>query len=262
MLRHKEEMNVYGYTILGKLLTNEQVKYFHDDLIERKHRHIKQHGKETLNRYGEYEMLRNCGRFHKNYLDLIESSWLNEFINTVLNEKAIIHGYHGIITDKESQEHKSLPLRFHRDAPWFKDTRTCVLVLMPLVDFTDEVGPTEVLPGTHLFKNMPSIDFCEKNSKKILVPAGTVFAMDGTLWHKAGINQSFKARPVLQMNITAAFFKQQIDIWTDEYYESASAKIKERLGYNVRTYSHPDEMMSDDRKWKSGNYDMTNMSIS
>ena len=127
-------------------------------------------------------MLRNVGSFHENYLKLIESSWLNKFIDCVLNEKAIIHGYHGILTFDDSNGVDSLPLRFHRDAPWFKETRTCVLILMPLVDFTEEVGPTEYVPSTHLFQNMPSQEFIDKNAKKMIVEAGTVFAMDGTLW--------------------------------------------------------------------------------
>ena len=257
----KEEMNVHGCTSLGKLLTDEQVDFFRDDLLEQKAKHIEKHGIEKLNKYGELEMLRSCGRFHENYLKLIESPWLNEFINATLNEKAILHGYHGILTNDDSNGQRSLPLRFHRDAPWFKDTRTCVLILMPLIDFTEEVGPTEYVPGTHLFQNMPSQELLEKHAKKMLVPAGTVFAMDGTLWHRAGKNRSGKIRPMLQMNITLAFLKQQVDVWADDTFANCSDLVKGRLGYNVRTYIDPDEMFTDNRKWKSGNYDTSNICI-
>lgn len=259
---HREEMNVHGYTVLGKMLTDEQVEFFRNDLLEQKQKHIEKHGEDLLNKYGELEMLRSCGRFHENYLKLIESDWLNGFINAVLNEKAILHGYHGILTSGDSNSPNALPLRFHRDAPWFKDTRHCVLVLMPLVDFTTEVGPTEVVPGTHLFKNMPSEAFLEKHAKKMTLPAGHVFAMDGTLWHRAGKNVSDKVRPLLQMNITLAFVKQQIDVWADDTFANASDLVKSRLGYNVRNYKDPDEMFTDNRNWKSGNYDMTNTGIS
>ena len=257
----KEEININGFTKLGKLLSDDQVSFFHNNLLEEKEKHIKLHGKDKLNKYGELEMLRNVGSFHENYLKLIESDWLNSFINCVLNEKAIIHGYHGILTTNDSNGDRSLPLRFHRDAPWFKDTRTCVLILMPLVDFIDEVGPTEVVPGTHLFQNMPSQDFLEKHKKAIHVPAGHVFAMDGTLWHRGGKNKSGKIRPLLQMNITIAFIKQQIDVWSDSKFENCSDIVKHRLGYNVRNYKHPDEMLTEDRNWKSGNYDTSNIFI-
>ena len=257
----KEEMNVHGCTTLGKLLTDEQVEFFRDNLLEQKAKHIEKHGIEKLNKYGELEMLHSCGRFHENYLKLIESSWLNEFINATLNEKAILHGYHGILTNDDSNGQRSLPLRFHRDAPWFKDTRTCVLILMPLIDFTEEVGPTEYVPGTHLLQNMPSQELLEKHAKKMLVPAGTVFAMDGTLWHRAGKNRSGKIRPMLQMNITLAFLKQQVDVWADDTFANCSDLVKGRLGYNVRTYIDPDEMFTDNRKWKSGNYDTSNICI-
>ena len=258
---HKEEMNVFGITNLGKMLTDEQVDFFRKDLIEQKSKHIKTHGEEKLNKYGELEMLRSCGRFHENYIKLIESTWLNNFINTTLNEKAIIHGYHGILTNNQSNGTQSLPMRFHRDAPWFKDTRTCVLILMPLVDFTEDVGPTEYVPSTHLFESMPSQNFLEKNVKKMIVPAGTAFAMDGTLWHRAGKNNSGKLRPMLQMNITLAFMKQQIDVWSNDTFANCSELVKNRLGYNVRTYIDPDEMFTDNRNWKSGNYDTSNIYI-
>jgi ectoine hydroxylase-related dioxygenase (phytanoyl-CoA dioxygenase family) len=257
----KEELDIFGFTNLGKLLSDEQVKFFRNDLIENKVKHIQLHGEEKLNKYGELEMLRNVGSFHENYLKLIESNWLNDFINLTLNEKAILHGFHGILTNDKSNGDRTLPLRFHRDAPWFKDTRTCVLILMPLVDFSEEVGPTEVVPSTHLFQNSPSQKFLEKNAKKMIMPAGHVFAMDGTLWHRAGANLSGKIRPLLQMNITLAFMKQQVDVWADNTFDNCSDLVKQRLGYNVRTYKNPDEMFTDNRKWKSGNYDTSNTHI-
>jgi ectoine hydroxylase-related dioxygenase (phytanoyl-CoA dioxygenase family) len=257
----KKEMDVYGVTNLGRLLTDEQVEFFRENLLEEKRKHIVKHGEDKLNRYGELEMLRNVGRFHENYLKLIESSWLNDFLNTVLNERAILHGYHGILTNDNSNGERSLPLRFHRDAPWFKDTRTCVLILMPLVDFTEEVGPTEYVPSTHLSQEQPSQAFLEKHAVKMLVPAGTVMAMDGTLWHRAGANRSHKIRPMLQMNTTLAFMKQQINVWEDDTFAHCSELVKNRLGYRVRTYRDPDEMFTDKRNWQSGNYDTSNISI-
>jgi ectoine hydroxylase-related dioxygenase (phytanoyl-CoA dioxygenase family) len=209
-------------------------------------------------------MLRNVGSFHENYLKLVESQWLNSLINDVLNDKAILHGYHGILTNSESQDtgkSRFDPMRFHRDAPWFKDARTCVLILMPLVDFTEEVGPTEFVPGTHLFQEQPSQDFLDKHAQKMLAPAGTVFAMDGTICHRAGRNQSGKVRPMLQMNITLAFMKQQIDVWSADTFENASDLVKSRFGHGVRMYQNPDEMFTENRNWKSGNYDTSNIHI-
>ena len=261
MNKHQEEMNIRGCTNLGRLLSQEQVNFFYNDFMQRKAEHIKKHGEDKLNKYGELEMLRNVGSFHENYLHLLETSWFNDFINLVLNDRAILHGYHGILTNDKSNGDRTLPMRFHRDAPWFKDTRTCVLILMPLVDFSESVGPTEYVPGTHLFQNMPSQDFLEQHTEKLIVPSGTVFAMDGTLWHRAGTNRSGQIRPMLQMNVTLAFMKQQIDIWAGDTFQNCSQLIKNRLGYNVRTYQDPDEMLTDNRNWKSGNYDVTNVCI-
>lgn len=254
----RAELDTYGYTHLGRQLTDAQVNFFREDLLRQQARHIDQHGTALLDQYGEREMLRNCGRFGQQYLDLIDSDWLNSFIDTTLNARAILHGYHGILTTDKSNGAQSLPLRFHRDAPWFKDIRTCVLILMPLVDFTPEVGPTEVVPATHLREDQPSETFLEKHAVPMLLKAGHVFAMDGTLWHRAGRNRSGRVRPLLQMNITVAFMKQQINVWADDTFAKASDRVKGRLGYNVRGYTDPDEMLSSHRSWTSGNYDLTN----
>lgn len=249
---NKEELDILGFTILGSLLSPDEVGFFHDDLISRKILQRAQHGEEKLKEHGENQILRDLGCAHPNYARLIEKSWLNEFIDEVLNDKAIIHGYHGIITD--CNEDKGIPSRFHRDSPWLGEVRACVLILMPLVDFTEEAGATEFAPGTHLFKKKPSDEFLERNKKAVLVPAGTVFALDGTTWHRAGKNRTGLYRPLLQMNVQLPFLKQQIDPWSDGRYEGCSDLVKKRMGYNVRCYSHPDEMLSHDRNWKSGNY--------
>ena len=257
----RAELDVYGFTHLGKQLTDAQVAFFRTNLLNHQAAHIRQHGEALLNAYGEKEMLRNCGRFGQQYLDLVDSEWLNTFINATLNDRAILHGYHGILTTGASNGDQSLPLRFHRDAPWFKDIRTCVLLLMPLVDFTTSVGPTEVVPSTHLFEGQPTQEFMETHAKPMLVKAGHVFAMDGALWHRASRNRSGAVRPLLQMNITAAFMKQQVDVWADDTFANASDRVKARLGYNVRAYKDPDEMLTTNRNWKSGNYDLANCRI-
>lgn len=260
-----KEMDVYGYTYLNKKLTSEQIAFFSEDLIKQKEKQILIHGEEKLNKYNELEFLRNVGSFHENYLNLIESNWLNDTINSLLNEKAILHGYHGILTNskshKNAESEKFSPMRFHRDQPWFKDTRTCILILMPLVDFTEDNGPTEYVPSTHLFQDIPKQEFLEKHMKKLLAPAGTIFIMDGSLCHRAGINTSGELRPMLQMNVTLAFMKQQIDVWASGKFDHCSDIVKQRLGYNVRNYKEPEEMFNDNRKWTSGNYTMDNTRI-
>lgn len=265
MNMHTKELDIYGYTYLDHKLTKEEVDFFRNNLIENQKKHVAKHGLKKLEEYNEVEFLRNVGSFHENYLKLLESKWLNDLINSALNSKAILHGYHGILTNSKSHENaesiRFSPMRFHRDQPWFKDTRTCLLVLMPLVDFVEENGPTEYVPSTHLFEEIPQQGFLEKHAQKLIAPAGTIFVMDGSLCHRAGINLSNEMRPMLQMNITLAFFKQQIDPWQDNQFENCSDIVKQRLGYNVRNYKNPSEMFEEDRKWKSGNYDMSNVRI-
>ena len=118
---NQEEMDIMGFTVLGKLLSNDDVEFFYHDLISRKRLHRAQHGEENLKKYGENQILRDLVCVHPKYAKVIESAWFNEFVDTVLNEKAIVHGSHGIITD--FQEDNGIPSKFHRDSPWLGEVR-------------------------------------------------------------------------------------------------------------------------------------------
>lgn len=261
--RWREELDINGYTELGPMINKETVQFLRETLLFEQQKHIATHGEDKLRKYGEVEMLRSCHRFNDQFRRIVTADWTTALINCALNDRAILHGYHGIISNSQSSGDNAQPFRFHRDSPWFRDTRVCLLILMPLVDFVEEVGPTEIVPGSHLFEHLPSQAFMEKHGRKMLMPAGHVFAMDGTLAHRGAPNVSGQPRPLLQMNITVAFFKQQIDVWQqDEFdWDWESDAFRDRIGQRVRSYSDPDEMLTDDRKWKSGNYDVTNCRI-
>src|SRR6478672_11864753 len=57
-----------------------------------------------------------------------------------------------------------------------------------LDDFTDEVGATRFVPGSHLLGRNPAPDEVYE-TVPIEAPAGSILAMDGRLWHQSGINR-------------------------------------------------------------------------
>ena len=98
-------------------------------------------------------------------LSLLENPMLNEFVNCILNDKAVVHSYNGITTQPDCKS-DMLGFQFHRDQPLFKDTRTSVNVMIPLVDYSEENGATQYVPSTHLFKDKPSEDFFERHKNR------------------------------------------------------------------------------------------------
>ena len=152
-----------------------------------------------------------------------------------------------------------LTARCHREHTRFKDTRTVILVFASMVDLTVENGATKVVPGSHLWAEQSSLEFSVQFAHDILLPAGHVCIVDGALVHRAGTNSVGLPRPMLQLNCTLAFMKQQFNPWGTDVFEGAAPRVKARLGYNVRSYTDPDEIVraAGARKWTSGNYDTT-----
>ncbi len=59
-------------------------------------------------------------------------------------------------------------------------------VMWMLVDFTDEIGATRLLPGSHLVPGEPPRDWTSTVAG--VGPAGTALVFDGRIWHGTGAN--------------------------------------------------------------------------
>jgi ectoine hydroxylase-related dioxygenase (phytanoyl-CoA dioxygenase family) len=260
----KEEMNVFGFAYLGAVFSKEEVAFFRADVLQKKAEDIEQFGRDVLVKNGDLEVVRDLARFGGPYLTLLENVHINTFVNDVLNEKAVVHSYNAIITRPDLKT-DMLGYRFHRDQPLFKDTRTSINIMIPLVDYSAGNGSTEFVPTTHLFKEMPSDDFMEKHTISARGTAGEAFAVDAALWHRAGKNASSDVRPMLAIKYTLAPFKQQVDFCESAkaHLPNASDLIRQRLGWDVRVCQTYEEFREPGnvRKFKSGQYDMSNTDI-
>jgi ectoine hydroxylase-related dioxygenase (phytanoyl-CoA dioxygenase family) len=261
---HREEMNVYGFTDLGQVLGEDEVETFRRDVLAKKSDDLDEFGEDVLLKNGDLETVRDLARFGGTYFDLLENAALNGFINSVLNEKAVVHSYNAIVTRPDLKTNM-LGYKFHRDQPFFKDTRTSVILMIPLVDYAASNGSTQLVPATHLFKDMPGESFMEKHAVSTSGRAGQGFAIDAALWHRAGKNSSSDTRPMIVVKYTLAPFKQQIDFCKSAlaHLPRASHLVQQRLGWDVRVCDSYVEFREPGgvRKFKSGQYDMTNTQI-
>ncbi len=258
-----EEMNYFGASFVGRILTEEQVDWFKEDLLTKKKEDIDQFGEAALLEY-DYETVRDLARFGKQYHKLIENEKINLIINTLLNDKAVIHSYNGIINFPNCQS-KMIGFNFHRDQPYFGDVRTSFIMMIPLVDFYEKNGATQYISCSHAFKNIPSEDFQKKHFTTMSCKAGEAYVVDASTWHRAGKNISQEPRPMLTIKYTLAPFKQQIDFCESaaDILSDATELVKQRLGWDVRVSQSYSEfrVQGAARKFKSGQYDMSNTSI-
>lgn len=255
-----EELKYRGVAYLGQVLNQEEIEWFKSDLENKKSEEIAHFGKEFLLERFALETIQDLGRFAGQYYQLIEHPKINECVNTLLNDKAVIHSYNAIILDSQDKS-GMVGHQFHRDMPWFPDCRTSIIIMIPLVDYSEENGSTQFVAGSHLFKDRPSDLFMEKYVENAKGKAGEAFVIDSTTWHRAGNNQSGKSRPMMVLKYTLAPFKQQIEFYlSNPSLSEASPLVKQRLGWNVRVPHDFVENMDwnqETRKFKSGQYDMT-----
>lgn len=256
----KEEMNIYGYTKLGIVPPNV-VQFLRNDLLERKQKEIDTFGQDYLRKNGYLDLIRNSFRFHPIWVALLEDARINNFIDTVLNPTAVLHDSFCLLNTDGSNPALTRN-RFHRDQPWFKDTRTSIAVFVFLTDIDDN-GPTEIVPSTHLFKDQPSEEFLEQHKVALTGPAGQMYAIDAALWHRAGVNHSGGPRPLLNLRYQLAFLKRPIDLC--EAYkkdiENASELLKLRLGWHCRSYDNAAQALAAPDRWGKGQYNTDNIHI-
>ena len=263
MINHLQELSLFGYTNIGRLIDKENISQLSEILIKLKQSEIERDGIDILKENNFLESVWNLPQEGSEFLKIIDNKDLNKFVDKALNEKAVIHSYNAIIN---MPEHKSgmLGFQYHRDSPFFDRIRTSLLIMIPLVDMTTQNGATQFIQGSHLFEKMPCEEILENNYSEILATAGDGLVLDTTCWHRAGINKSKDWRAVLVIKYTLAPFKQQIDfIKQISNPDILSETVKQRLGWNVRTPESLDELLdkSENKKWKSGQYDMSNTRI-
>ena len=259
-----EELSIKGFSIIKDVFENNFVYKLRDFLLNLKEDDINTNGIEYLLKIKDYEHIRDLASKDKLFIKLIEHHILNKYVDMALNNKAVIHSYNAIITDP-IRNSDALGFRFHRDMPWFPKTRTAINIFIPLVDFNSSSGATQIVPGTHLFEKMPSNEYLEDNCQPLEMPINSICIMDSTVYHRAGKNKSKNNRPMITIKYTLAPFKQQIDFCkTKEYsFKDLSEIAKQRLGWNVRVCENEEEFREDPktRRWKSGQYDMSNTNI-
>ena len=110
-----------------------------------------------------------------------------------------------------------------------------------LDDFTEEVGATRIVPGSYHYQRNPGLSDTDaetgvgRNTVPVEAPAGSIFVMDGKVWHQTGPNVSKnKTRTGLFAYYIKPFIKPQYD-WTRAIdaadLEDASPLLKHMLGF-------------------------------
>lgn len=230
-----EDMNINGFAIAKGVVNLDTIKTISDRLDSYYERDQARFGKDFLFEINELEVVRNVMEYDDVFADLLdENNFMDAAMEALLHKYAIIHNYN-LIRLFPDVKTKMLGHQWHRDVFYFgPGIRTSVNVMIPLQKTTVENGATEVIPGTHLHKDLPSEEFIQKNRVAAELEPGDILFCDAATYHSAGANKTENPRTIIVLKYTLSFFTQQYDFCRMLDMDKYSERIKNRLGFNVR----------------------------
>lgn len=112
--------------------------------------------------------------------------------------------------------HRDSGLLFGPDEMSVPTPATHLVLNVPLCDFTEENGSTEVWPGTHVMVDRTAEDRKDLEARaktlpsvRTNIPAGSLVLRDLRVWHRGKPNRSAHARPMLALVYTRGWLVQE-----------------------------------------------------
>jgi hypothetical protein len=130
---------------------------------------------------------------------------------------------------------------FHYDEGFYhipRPRRSFVIsALWAIDDFTAENGATEMIPGSHSWGDeIPAED--DRTAVPMVMRAGSVAVMFGTMWHRSGANRSGAPRIGINVEYCEPYLRQIENmslLMPPEKARNHSQQIQELLGYSIHS---------------------------
>ena len=186
---------------------------------------------------GAKQFVPNMVNKGKAFLDLIEVPAAERLVEHLLGRHFLLSSINGHIFLGPTDE----PQTLHRDqgqVPAAVEMSVVCNLLWVLDDFVPAAGSTLVVPGSHRWAPEHQIRPPDYGlAVPVTVPAGSVLALDGRIWHGAGQNRNGDTRRSIATFFCAPWIRQQENAGVSclqEVIEEASPTVRARLG--MRTY--------------------------
>jgi ectoine hydroxylase-related dioxygenase (phytanoyl-CoA dioxygenase family) len=189
------------------------------------------------------------------FLRLLENPVLHAYLDAMLSDTCIVYAY----TSSSMPPHGSnYSRRLHVDCPRvIPGYVTNVGITLALDDFTEENGPTELLPNSQWRTDMPSDAEFERNAVRLMPKAGQAILFNARTWHRGGLNRTDKPRHAVTINACRSFMRQRFDyprLVPQEALAELGPVGRRFLGFNVRVPASLEEyyVPEERRLYKSG----------
>jgi ectoine hydroxylase-related dioxygenase (phytanoyl-CoA dioxygenase family) len=240
-----EELNEKGITILREVINhtfiNELKKYLEISL--KKHREIQLKNNNEINVEGVALNIIGDNNIYIELLKLlIEKNIINNIKKYYFNSNFILNSFSGLNNLPGNTNFSAI---IHRDSKFYSNQTPLMLnVLIMLDDFTNDNGPTLLLPYSHKIIEKPTDDYFYENSIKALGKKGDILIFNSDIWHASSINNTNYGRMALPITFSKSFIKQLMDYPRYLGYDKINEfdeEILSLLGYNSRVPSNLNE---------------------
>lgn len=210
--KNLEELKISGYTIIENVLSENHLEIARSKIDEIYDQIENEEGKDALESINERYMIRCPLYFDDFFMNIAANKKILDIVEKVIGNYYILHLQNAIINPPDETHHQS---SWHRDLPYqnFVISKPLALSALYCIDeFSELTGGTMVLPHTHNFETIPSVQYIESHKVSVIAKAGSVILFDSMLLHKAGYNRSDKFRRAINNIYTVPIIKQQLNI--------------------------------------------------
>jgi ectoine hydroxylase-related dioxygenase (phytanoyl-CoA dioxygenase family) len=243
---HATELDNRGYTIIPGVLNtmvvarlNDALKYSFD-----KHRKIQiENNNDIITEGVALHVLLD----HPVFLKFLEILMIDLKFGSFLKDNYfkspfILNSMSGLNNLPNQPNFSSI---VHRDLRFYTGPIPMMInVLIMLDDFTEENGPTLLLPYSHLEEEKPTDEYFHNHAIKALGSAGSILLFNANVWHASSLNYSRNGRRALPITFTKSLIKQLLDypraLGYDKMY-TYSEELQQLLGYHARVPANLDE---------------------
>ena len=174
------------------------------------------------------------------FIDLVEHPIAVELVGHVIGNPFSLSNFSGNITAPGSGAMGMHADQGYVPAPW-PPYPMAVNVAWAIDDFTDMNGATRYVPGSHRLDHGPGVAETPK-TEPIECAAGSIFVMDGRVWHQTGVNRTADVTRIgLFAYYIRPFIRPQWD-WTStirpEQLRAMSPLMREMLGFGPNVTSN------------------------
>jgi ectoine hydroxylase-related dioxygenase (phytanoyl-CoA dioxygenase family) len=221
-----QEIEVYGFTILERVLTEEQAVEMREALIQceqqagtdHKHRGTARH----VSNLPTLDPVFFKAIDHPRVLPLLEHHLGESMIMGSLNSRIVRPG------DGYQDLHSDIPVEMlNMDSPVMMNT------VWMLDEFTSELGATRCIPGSHksgLGGPPEGLDL--KHVAEAIAPIGSVLVFNGQTWHGGGMNTGDRNRHALFGHYRKRMLVFQVDPHDDfpeEWFDQLTERQKQLM---------------------------------